>query len=209
MGAKGYWAPQANLIARGKKTDLTPYPGNSLNKNLLSQSVKNPAHLIALSFSQERFMTHLPILAGFPPEEAIRLPKWLKSLSSTSRSSLERLISKGFSSPSTGRRKLLTTSSKVIVSSSTEKKNMWRDGHQRCTKCLRPLPYLKPSRFLKIATDFKIPARSKQLTNSPSESSLSTQIGQLVILPGTKSKKMGTASRDPHLIYRSKISLGS
>ena len=38
MGTRGYWAPQVNSIANGKKIDLTPYPGNSLNRNLLSQS---------------------------------------------------------------------------------------------------------------------------------------------------------------------------
>ena len=79
MGAKGYWAPRASLIANGKKTDLTPYLENSLNKNLLSQSAKNPAHLTALSFSRERFMTLLPILADFPLGEAVRPPKWLNS----------------------------------------------------------------------------------------------------------------------------------
>ena len=153
-------------------------------------------------------MTHLPILAGFPLGEAVLPPKWLNSLSSTSRSSLERLMSKGFSSPNIGRRKLLTTSSKVIVSSPAKKKKMWREGHQRRTKCLRPLVSLKASRFQEIAIDLRIPTSSRQLTNSPSESSLSTQIGQSVIFLGTKSKKMGTAFRDPHLIWRSKISLG-
>ena len=160
MGVKGYWAPRASLIAKGKKIDLTPYSGNSLNKNLLSQSAKNPACLTALSFSQERFMTHLPILAGFPLREVVHPPKWLNSLSSTSRFSLERLMSKGFSSPNTGRRKLLTTSSKVIVSSPTEKKKVWREGNQRRTKCLRPLASLKPSRLREIATNFRMLARS-------------------------------------------------
>ena len=54
--------------------------------------------------------------------------KGLNSLSSTSRSSLERLMSKGFSSPNAGRRKLLTTSSKVIVSSPMEKKMCEKKG---------------------------------------------------------------------------------
>ena len=72
MGAKGHWAPWANLIAKGKKTDLTPYSGNSLNKNLLSQSARNLARLTALSFSRERFMTYLPILVGFLLGEAVR-----------------------------------------------------------------------------------------------------------------------------------------
>ena len=138
MGAKGHWAPWASLIAKGKNTNLTPYSGNSLNKNLLSQSARNLARLTALSFSRERFMTYLPILVGFLLGEAVRPLKWLKSLSSTSRSSLERLISKGFSSPNTGRRRLLTTSSKVMVSSPIEKKNVWREGHQRHAKCLNP-----------------------------------------------------------------------
>ena len=118
-------------------------------------------------------------------------------------------MSKGFSSPNTKRRKLLTTSSKVIVSSPTKKKKVWREGRQWRTKCLRPLVSLKPSRFLEIATAFRISGRSRQPTNSPSESSLSTQMGQLVIFPGTKSKKIGTASWDPRLIWRSKTSLGS
>ena len=160
MEAKGYWAPQASLIAKGKKIDLTTYLRNSLNKNLQSQNAKNLARLTALSFSQERFMTHLPILAGFPPREAVRPPKWLNSLSSISRFSLERLMSKGFSSPNTGRRKLLTISSNVIVSSPTKKKKVWREGNQRRTKCLRPLASLKPSRLRKIATNFRILARS-------------------------------------------------
>ena len=148
MGAKGYWASRASLIDKGKKTDLTPYSRNSLNKNLLSQRARNPARLTTLSFSRERFMTHLPILASFPSREAIRLPKWLNSLSSTSRSSLERLMSKGFSSPNTGMRKLSTPSSKVIVSSPIEKKNVWREGHQQHTKCLRPLASLKTFKVL-------------------------------------------------------------
>ena len=189
--------------------DLIPYPGNSLNRNLLSHNVRNPACLTALFFSWERVITHLPILASFPPEEVIRPPKWLKSLFLISRSSLERLISKGFSSPNIGRRKLLTTSSKVMVSSPTEKKNVWKEGHQRHTKCLRPLVSLKPSKFLKIATDFRIPIRSKQLKNSRSKSSLSTQLDQPVVFSGTKSKKMGTTSQDLRLICRSEISLGS
>ena len=71
-----------------------------------------------------------------------------------------------------------------------EKKNVWRVGHQRCTKYLRPLASRKPSRFLEIATDFRISARFKQLTNSPSESSLSTKLDQSVIFPRTKLKKM-------------------
>ena len=189
--------------------DLIPYPGNSLNRNLLSHNVRNPACLTALFFSWEKVITHLPILVGFPLKEVVRPPKWLKSLFSISRSSLERLISKGFSMPNTGRRKLLTTSSKVMVSSPIEKKNVWREGHQRHTKCLRPLASLKPSRFLEIATNFRIQPCSKQLTNSPSESSLSTQLDQPVVFSGTKSKKMGTTSQDPRLICGSEISLGS
>ena len=62
---------------------------------------------------------------------------------------------------------------------------------------------------MEIATTFRILACSRQPKNSPSESSLSTQMGQPVIFPGTKSKKLGTTSRDPRLIWRSRISLGS
>ena len=161
MGARGYRAPRANLIANGKKTDLTLYPGYLLNKNLLSQSVRNPTRLTTLSFSHERFITHLPILAGLSPREAVRPPKWLNNWSSLWRSSSKRLMSKGLSSPSTGRRRLFTTSSKVIVSLTTKEKNVWREGHQRFTKCLRPLASLKPLRFLEIAIAFRISARSK------------------------------------------------
>ena len=153
-------------------------------------------------------MTHLSILAGFPPGEVVRPPKWLNNLSSTSKSLSERLMLKGFSSSNIGRRKLLTKSSKVIVSSPTKKKNVWREGHQWRTKCLRPLVSLKPSRFLEIATVFRIPTRSRQPTNSLSKSSLSTQMSQPVIFPRTKSKKIGTASWDPRLIWRSRTSLG-
>ena len=124
MGARGYWAPLANLIERGKNVELIPYPKNSLKRNLLNHSVRNPACLTILSFSCERVATHLPILTGFPLKEVACPPKRLKSQSSTLRSSPERLISKGFSSPNIGRRKLLTTSSKVMVSSPMEKKNI-------------------------------------------------------------------------------------
>ena len=81
-------------------------------------------------------------------------------------------------------------------------------GHQQRTRCLRPLVSLKPSRFLEIATAFMKLARSRRPTNSSSDSSLSTQMGQPWIFPGTKSKKIGTASRSPCLIWRSKIYLG-
>lgn len=47
----------------------------------------------------------------------------------------------------------------------------------------------EPLRFLEITTDFKIPACYKQLTNSLSESSLSTQLHQPIIFPETKSKR--------------------
>ena len=63
------------LQANGKKVDLIPYPGNSLNRNLLSQNARNPTHLTSLSFSCERLITHLLILVGFPPGEAVCLPK--------------------------------------------------------------------------------------------------------------------------------------
>ena len=46
--------------------DLIPYPRNSLNRNLLSYNARNPPYLTVLSFSRERFVTHLPIMAGFP-----------------------------------------------------------------------------------------------------------------------------------------------
>ena len=203
MEARGYWAPWANLIDNGKKTNLTPYPGKLLNINLLSQSARNPTHLTAFSFSLERFITHLPILASFPIGEIVRQPKWPNNLSSTSRSSSVILMSKGFSSLNNGRRKLLTTSSKLIVISPTEKKKVWRKGQQRRTKCLRPLASLKLLKFLEIAIAFREP------TNSPSESSLSTQMGQPMIFLGTKSKKIGTAPRDSHLIWSSKIFLRS
>ena len=42
------------LQANGKKVDLIPYPGNSLNRNLLSQNARKPARLTSLSFSRER-----------------------------------------------------------------------------------------------------------------------------------------------------------
>ena len=190
MGAKGYWAPQANLITRGKKADLISYSWNSLNRNLLRHCVRNPAHLTALSFSRERFMTHLPILVGFPLGRSGTSAKVTEKFVFNFNILAGKAISKGFSSPNTGRRKLLTTSSKVIVSSPTKKKNVWRKGHQWCTKCLRPLVSLKHLRFLKIAIDFRISGRSKQLTNLPLESSLPTQMGQPVIFPRTKSKKM-------------------
>ena len=67
MGAKGYRALWTNLIAGGKKIDLFPYSRNLLNKNLLSHSVRNPACLTVLPYSRERFMTHLLIMASFPP----------------------------------------------------------------------------------------------------------------------------------------------
>ena len=38
------------LQANGKKVDLIPYPGNSLNRNLLSQNTWKPARLTSLSF---------------------------------------------------------------------------------------------------------------------------------------------------------------
>ena len=116
-------------------------------------------------------------------------------------------MSKGLSSPNIERRKLLTISSRAMVNSPTEKKNMCREGDQWHTRCLRPLVSLKPSKFLVIATNFKIPAHSKHLAKSPSNSSSSTQLAQLVVLLGTKSKKIGTVSWDPRIIWRSKISL--
>ena len=112
------------LQANGKKVDLIPYPGNSLNRNLLSQNTWKLARLTSLSFSRKRVITHLPILAGLPPGEAVRPPKWLTNLFSTSRSSSKRLISKGSSSQNTERRKLLTTSSRVIVNPPTQKKKV-------------------------------------------------------------------------------------
>ena len=173
MGARGYWSPQAKLITNGKRANLIPYLGNLLNRNLLNQNVRNPARLTSLSFSRERLITHLPILADFPPGEAVHPPKWVNNFSSTLRSSTERLMSKGFSSPSIGRRKLLTTSSKVTVNSPKEKRKVCRAGHQRHTRCLRPLASLKSSRFLEIATAFRILTRSRRPTNSSLESSLS------------------------------------
>jgi len=148
MGANGYWAPRANLIARGKKIDLTLYLGNSLNNNLLSQSSKNPARLTTLSFSQEKFMTHLPILADFPLEEAIRPPKWLKSLSSTTRSSLKRLMSKEFSSLNTGRRKLLTTS--------LQSDSKLTNGKEESVKRRTPVVH-QVSKALVVPKTFKFP----------------------------------------------------
>ena len=52
-------------------------------------------------------------------------------------------------------------------------------------------------------------ARSRRPMNSLLESSLSTQMGQPWIFLATRLKKMGTTSRSPCLIWRSKISLGS
>ena len=57
--------------------------------------------------------------------------------------------------------------------------------------------------------DIRIPACSRQLAKPLSDSSSSTHLDQPVIFPETKSKKIGTASRDPHLIWRCRISLGS
>ena len=175
MGARRYLIPRANLI---------PLPGNSLNRNLLNHSTKNLAYLTDLSFSLERVATHFPILAGLPPKETVHPPKCLKSRSSTVRTSTKSWMSKGLLSPNTRKRKLLTTSSRVMVSSPIEKKNVCQEGDQRGTRCLRPLPSLKPSKFLEISID----------------SSSSTQLAQLVILLRTKSKKIGTTSRDPCLI---------
>ena len=133
-------------------------------------------------------------MVGLPLEEAVHPPKCLKSHSSTATSSAKSLMSKGLLSPNKRRRRLLTTSSKVIMSSPTKKKKVCK-GDQRHTKFLRPLVSLKPSKFLVIATDFRIPAYSKRPSKSPSDNSLSTQLAQPVILLGKKSKKMGTASR--------------
>lgn len=105
--------------------------------------------------------THLPILAGLPLEEAVLPSKCLKIHSSTLKSLTESWMSKGFSSPNTRRRKLLTTSFKLMVSSPTEKKIVWREWDLWRTRCLRPLATLKPSRFLEMATDFRIPTSSK------------------------------------------------
>ena len=57
--------------------------------------------------------------------------------------------------------------------------------------------------------DIRIPACSRQLAKPLSDSFSSTHLDQPVIFPETKSKKIGTASRDPHLIWRCRISLGS
>ena len=176
---------------------------------MLNHRARNLACWTDLSFSLERVATHFPILTSLPSEEAVRLLKCLKSHSSTVRSSAKSWMSKGLSSPITGRRKLLTTPSKVMVSSPIEKKNMCREGDQRHTRCIRPLASLKPSKFLDITTDFRIPACSKHPVKSPSNSSSSTHRAQLVILLGTKSKKIETTSQDPRLIWRSRISLWS
>lgn len=116
---------------------------------------------------------------------------------------------KGLSFPNIGSRKVFTTSSRVTISSPLEKKNVWREGDQCRTKCLNPLTSWKPSRFLVLATDFRTPTHSRHPTKSASLNSLSTYSAQPMILPATKSRKMGTTSQDPHLIWRSNISFGS
>lgn len=59
MRANGKLMPRAIRIAKGKNADLTPYPSNSPNKNLLNHSAMNLACLTNLS-SLERALTHLP-----------------------------------------------------------------------------------------------------------------------------------------------------
>ena len=148
-----------------------------MKRNFLNHSAKNPTCLTDLSFSLERVATHFPILVGLPPKEAIHPPKCLNSHSSTVRSPVESWMSKGPSSPNIERGKLLTTSFRVMVSSPIEKKNLCREGDQQCTRCLRPLASLNPSKFLEIATDFRIPMHSRQSVMSPSDSSLSNPTG--------------------------------
>ena len=118
---------------------------------------------------------------------------------------MESWMSKGLSLPNTGRRKLLSTSSSVMVSLSTEKKE--------CMKRRRPTTHQMSQAFSIFKAfqvpDIRIPACSRQLAKTLSNSSSSTHLDQPVIFPETKSKKIGTASRDPHLIWRCRISLGS
>ena len=199
--------PRVIQIAKGKNTDLILYPGNSLNRNLLNHNAMNIACLTDFSLS-ESALTHLPILASLPSGEVVCPPKCLNNFSLTTRSSVESWMFKGLSSPNISR-DVLTMSSRVIMSSSTKKKNVWREGDQWGTKCLNPLKLRKPSKFLVLATDFRILACTKHPKKSLSANSLSTQPAQLLILLAMKSKKRGIASRDPCLIWRSNISFGS
>ena len=99
-------------------------------------------------------------------------------------------MSKGFSSPSTGRRKLLTTSSKVTVNLPKEKRKVCKVGHQQHTRCLRPLASLKTSRFLEIATTFRI-WRAPDDPRTPRQNLLIHPNGPTLDLPSNKIKKDG------------------
>ena len=155
--------PYTIRIAKGKNIDLTPYSENSPYKNLLNHSAMNPAYLTDLS-SLKRALTHLPILAGLPLGEAVRPPKCMNNFSSTTRSPTENWMLKGLSFPNIRSRKVFTISSKVTIRSPTEKKNVWKEGDQRQTKCLSPLTSRKPSKFLVIVIDFRMPAHSRYPT---------------------------------------------